>query len=143
MWGQAFQTLLILPLPSLQALAGKLVENCFYSHSCPMGLMNASPFGYQSQAIWELTSGKAAIKFGAQSYAHSREMLAFGVGCKEKAIVFSRFPGLWGAPSACHCKVCVFSFVQHVGETPLVSGSLLEKLLCVYVPCIHRRRKRT
>lgn len=93
--------------------------------------MQVSPFGYQSQAIWELTSGKAAIKFGAQSCAHSREMLVFGVHCKKKAVVFSSFPGLWGAPSACHCNVCVFSFVQNVGEAQLASGSLLEKLLCV------------
>ena len=120
-----------MPLPSPQALAGELVKNCFYIHYCPVGLMNASPFGYLSQAIWELTSGKAAIKSGAQSRAHSREMLVFGVGCKEKAVVFSGFPGLWGAPSACHCTVCVFSFVQHAGEAQLVSGSLLEKLLCV------------
>lgn len=55
----------------------------------------------------------------------------FGARCKEKAVVFSSFPGLWGAPSACHCNVCVFSFVQNVAEAQLVSGSLLEKLLCV------------
>lgn len=66
--------------------------------------------------------------------------------CKEKAVGFSGFSGLSVgsqlAPSACHFNVCVFSFIHRVGGAQLVSGYLLEKLLCVYIHSMHPKTKR-
>lgn len=48
-------------------MRGELVNNCFVACCSLVGLMNASAFDCQSQAIWGSISGAAAVKSGVQA----------------------------------------------------------------------------